>query len=650
MRAHGVLLCTLWLCAPSLGLADAECTVSDLVVSTNVQIVGDSCGDGATLLNGTECNVACAAGYESRGTKPRCLNGTFSSGNFHCVDTDGCNDTVVCGEGAVCGDIAAPATGYNCSCKYPYVSATDETVILNGQISCICQHGHYVGGECAARPMPDGMAPTGIYMLSDGVASSGAAEGDALLGPHRGNYLKTLHNCSGKPVFQLGGPSGPILYQPDNDSGGWMVGPVNNLFSCAATGYLASSAHGALCSESPDGEGCVGKWRELAPNGEWRGVPHFRADALECALRDPCCGIDCGAFGSCHRGFCVCNSSYTGDRCTLAPSYTLSGSLSEAAWDLATVVGTDPGGAGECANGYIGGTCASLPLPAGMAPAYSLAGGRFEVLRGTYVRTSQSCSGVPVFQLLRARRGGYYDSAATAASSIAILEGENQQEEEEPPMLFRPPGSGQFWLVGPKSSATACEQVGFYASFGVDPLTASAAAASAATGTTAAEASSLSEDGGVSSTVAAAPCPVNPAAGSCFGRWQVWNASAGAWQHDSSVVLRGMAESAYRGTYVRKGDDSSNGNQSTGEVSGKYCNGLPIYQRGGDSGPVLFRPVDAELGHPGWMVGPAASAWPACSVACAYRWQVRRHRAIPTARTVISANRLIPRAAAGGLM
>ena len=48
-----------------------------------------------------------------------------------CADTDGCSG-IDCGTGATCADVAAPGTGYTCSCDDGYTG----TATTDGAATC----------------------------------------------------------------------------------------------------------------------------------------------------------------------------------------------------------------------------------------------------------------------------------------------------------------------------------------------------------------------------------------------------------------------------------------------------------------------------------------------------------------------------------
>ena len=43
------------------------------------------------------------------------------------------------------------------------------------------------------------------------------------------------------------------------------------------------------------------------------------AEVLMSIFDDPCADLDCGAYGECEDGLCVCSNGYTGELCEIAP-------------------------------------------------------------------------------------------------------------------------------------------------------------------------------------------------------------------------------------------------------------------------------------------------------------------------------------------
>ena len=77
---------------------------------------------------------------------------------------------------------------------------------------------------------------------------------------YSGRYERlSTAECNGKPVYQLGGEGGVVLFQP-TDRSFWMVGPSSR--KDCGLGALLSSGFGSHCPLSPDGAGCAGAWTE----------------------------------------------------------------------------------------------------------------------------------------------------------------------------------------------------------------------------------------------------------------------------------------------------------------------------------------------------------------------------------------------------
>eukprot|EP01045_Picozoa_sp_COSAG04_P013341 COSAG04_NODE_942_length_9261_cov_7.725278_5_plen_1550_part_00 len=223
---------------------------------------------------------------------------------------------------------------------------------LNGNSAeaceCRCADG-YSGDRCQ-------LAPAGTCM-AEAYTVSGAADSK-----YDGRYERLAAECGGKPVYQLGGEGGYVLFHP-TDTSSWMVGYSGHITSCAHTGgWITSSGNGGVCPRSPDGGGCAGRWQEYDGDA-WQDAPPIVVDRW-CPTDDPCCGIDCGAHGtlvgsSTEACECRCADGYSGDRCQLAPL---------------------------------------PPLPAGMAEAYIIAGAAESEYDGQYERRAEECSDTPVYQ------------------------------------------------------------------------------------------------------------------------------------------------------------------------------------------------------------------------------------------------------------
>ena len=221
------------------------------------------------------------------------------------------------------------------------------------------------GGRCAMAP---------AYRLSGSVHS-------AFTGTYSRLEVAEHGQCQHKPLYQLGGSSGPVLYQPEEPHQGWLVGRPTTATatasgsgsgaSCPARGYITSasswvveipaegdsppsqSTESSDCMVEPAGAGCASRWREAALGGavscgggetavvgsgstgglRWCPQPAIAIEAVACAPNDACCGLECGEHGSCVAGHgggvgnshCSCTDGYMGARCEMAPAYQLSG-------------------------------------------------------------------------------------------------------------------------------------------------------------------------------------------------------------------------------------------------------------------------------------------------------------------------------------
>jgi hypothetical protein len=58
---------------------------------------------------------------------------------------------------------------------------------------------------------------------------------------HCGDYNRTSSSCDGAPVYQLGGPDGPVLYRHTGRLTNWALGPSKRRGDCAAIPALSSS-------------------------------------------------------------------------------------------------------------------------------------------------------------------------------------------------------------------------------------------------------------------------------------------------------------------------------------------------------------------------------------------------------------------------
>jgi hypothetical protein len=166
-----------------------------------------------------------------------------------------------------------------------------------------------------------------LCQLAPAYVVSGAARSR-----YDGQYLRLEAECNDKPVYELGGSDGYVLFQP-TDTSKWMVRQGGYDSSCDSSGFISSSGNGGSCEASPDGDGCADKWRENTHDCEagdaWCNNPSFAVST--CPVDEPCCGIDCGEHGTLtgdgntEQCGCSCSGDFVGDLCQLAPAYVVSG-------------------------------------------------------------------------------------------------------------------------------------------------------------------------------------------------------------------------------------------------------------------------------------------------------------------------------------
>eukprot|EP01047_Picozoa_sp_COSAG01_P067246 COSAG01_NODE_9456_length_2442_cov_3.740930_2_plen_649_part_00 len=183
--------------------------------------------------------------------------------------------------------------------------------------------------RCTCEPGRSGVSCENAYSLTSFIVSG--TSNPSL----RGTYAQTAHVCSGKPVYQLGGDGGPVLYFASN----WRVGPSGVISNCnLATFYLDTYHANPGCNDSPDGRGCAKQWLErnvadcVKPQSNgWCSAPNVTVtttDARGC--EEPVCG-EHGA--ACHvlaeaGHWCTCDAGWRGDDCLEAiPSMIVTGTV-----------------------------------------------------------------------------------------------------------------------------------------------------------------------------------------------------------------------------------------------------------------------------------------------------------------------------------
>jgi hypothetical protein len=222
-------------------------------------------GDGGVVLSQPNGHTAWTVSNSDLTTAGTCVDTDTryltTDGNGVCPESPdgaGCvgkwqQNTHNCGGGSIwCTNpkIVVEATAArNCTgspCR-PHATACDA--YSADEHVCICEFGWY-GAACETQ-----MAAA--FTISGHTGSPGL----------NGRYTKTTRVCASKPVYQKGGDGDFVLYMPQMRSY-WMVGKSDQATSCEHTGSsygtrLQSHGYGGVCPESPDGAGCVGKWRAL---------------------------------------------------------------------------------------------------------------------------------------------------------------------------------------------------------------------------------------------------------------------------------------------------------------------------------------------------------------------------------------------------
>lgn len=203
---------------------------------------------------------------------------------------------------------------------------------------------------------------------------------------YNGRYERLSVECNEKPVYQLNRwNDNIILYSKHTynrrESNQWYVGQLRHGTCDTRLNFITSTGNGGVCSLSPDGSGCVGRWQEYGTHGDYNGDPEWffveqRRPLLNaplltvrsgCPADHPCCG--CGDHGSPIQAedsdggiscSCRCAGGFAGEFCQWPPAYVISGA-------------------------YSGDVSSSASLQAS--------------LNGLYERVDTECNGKPVYEL-----------------------------------------------------------------------------------------------------------------------------------------------------------------------------------------------------------------------------------------------------------
>eukprot|EP01052_Picozoa_sp_SAG31_P023745 SAG31_NODE_1977_length_6750_cov_4.507442_3_plen_272_part_00 len=102
---------------------------------------------------------------------------------------------------------------------------------------------------------------------------------------YSGLFIKVAQVCCGEPVYQQVGKAGYVLYLTPNSfytgQPYWVVGAKAQAANCTAgpLGFVRNA--NGVCTESPDGDDCGGKWEEVGNDGKggWQSTPKIRVVA-----------------------------------------------------------------------------------------------------------------------------------------------------------------------------------------------------------------------------------------------------------------------------------------------------------------------------------------------------------------------------------
>ncbi len=232
---------------------------------------------------------------------------------------DPCNGHGTCYAAAQC----------NCSLGYgPKSKASGDPLCScpvgwTGEHCDRCENG-YIGEHCSAAFVLSG---------ANGTVNHGS---NALYGDWDGVYVRIAQVCHAKPVYRKSfssksgsldmyiSPSGPGASHPL----GWSVNaPTANAVQCDDGATLLLSQYYGVCSESPDGDGCVGLWEDMSgmhPTA-MPAIKVVAAGGLGCIVGTP---LSCSNHGVCvgrtadqpyESRSCACDSGWSGEDCEEGP-------------------------------------------------------------------------------------------------------------------------------------------------------------------------------------------------------------------------------------------------------------------------------------------------------------------------------------------
>ena len=235
-----------------------------------------SCRCTSTFV-GYRCQHDCDCGPHGIQLDIAGARATGSCGDGRCACTDnfaGDYCEASCGDHGVSHNNTASWEGNTCDCVGSFVgdhcgsechcggtTVNNATTVGScGGVSCATCKDGFVGEFC---------------QLAFAYVISGATDDDC-----NGRYLRLGEQCNGKPVYQRGGSEGTVLFQSlefEDEDPIWYVVPrsefdryeggISRVFTGCDTGdwaaQISSDGTDASCPESPDGDGCQGRWQEL---------------------------------------------------------------------------------------------------------------------------------------------------------------------------------------------------------------------------------------------------------------------------------------------------------------------------------------------------------------------------------------------------
>jgi hypothetical protein len=555
-------------------------------VSTTTSHATSCDWDSSTLYN-SNCGDrpdSCEAGeWQEHGSTNPAVRAVFTEGSSDCAMAPDCGHGMCIGAtvttAGTCSSTGGASYAYCASTDTHYCCGTctgsrtcpENTDLLDcacesdSQVAdhrCICDYG-FSGSQCDHDPCAGadcGVGGSCVRNDNAGLGHTCVSNAYVITGTHdaklNGTYTKTDRICSGMPVWQKGGSDGYVLYRAhENSHIQWHVSNSDHATSCSGdTAHLFSDT----CSDAPDSCNAE-KWHEHnSANPVVRVVPTWGTGGCAAA---PSCGHGvCIAQGASHS--CGCAYGFSGSQCDHDPC-----------------AGADCGVGSSCVRNAdgLGHTCVSN--------AYVITGTHDAKLNGTYTKTDRICSGMPVWQ--KGGSDGYvlynapYDdtsswfvSTSDYATSCSSDTGRLYLEDAD-----GAPNSGCGKWKEHDSTNPAVRVVPTWGTGGC------AAAPSCGHGVCIAQGASHSC--GCAYGFSGSQCDHDPCAGADCGVGSSCVRNADGLGHtcvSNAYVIIGTHDAKLNGTYTK---------------TNHICNGMPVWQKGGSDGYVLYRPQ----GYSHWNIG-----------------------------------------------